>query len=937
MRFNLNSFVNQSNIKRYTALVKEINKAYQSYQSHINPHNIAEFIPNEIRILKENTKFSHKKKTIHAIALAKYAAQHILGMSYYDVQIMGALALIDGAMAEMKTGEGKTLTCSAAVIVNYVLGYQTHVATANEYLAQRDAETLFKLYEFMGIKCSFNIANMLPEHKKIAYQADVLYSTAQELGFDFLRDNLIYEASEKIQPRNFSQVKCIIDEADFVLIDEARTPLIISGASPLKPQEVYYKVKEIVSQFKAIDGDPDAKLSRFEDRDEDGDFWLDKKQYNVYLSESGYHKLEQISLKEGLLNMPKHHYKEHMALYDENNSWLINEAVNALKAMHIYQRDKEYIVQDGKVIIIDSNTGRLSVGRTWSNGLHQAIEAKENLVINPENMTMGSISIQNYLRNYQQISGMSGTIMQSSDEFEEIYHCKTIRIPTNKPVIRKEYQDQIYLTQKVKYEVMLKDIQKRHNNKQPILIGTTSVAESEIISNLLTQAHITHHVLNAKNNALEAQIISQAGQPSRVTVATSMAGRGTDIILGGNKESIHDILEKQLQQIHERIEKANLILKPLRISGKISILLPSIDDSQLLSISMTQTTINSLYDDAYFEKEIIENGPVMWNTLYQTRYSIIRQLEILEKNWNQWREEVLQAGGLCVIGSSRNESRRIDDQLKGRAGRQGDPGENIFYMSLEDPWVNVFGKNPLFAHLIKTLPPNQLISSPTVSKVFAKAQKSIEGYHFDMRKNTYQYDSITDEGRRRFLHLRNDLLFDKEAVKELLSHQLYEDLSLLTHHNLLSYIEEKHQLDKTLHIQDVLNYPLDYAYQLIDEYTNDEAYQYHVSAKVTHPELIIEKIHSELNQISEEEWQQLTSSLLRDLDNNWSHHLSFMEEAQKNVGFSSLAQKNPVYEYKKICFQSFSDLMTNLKLKMVEEFLAKLSTEKAIDANVNIT
>lgn len=910
-KFMLKNFINKKNIKKYYSLVNDINAAYKKIESENTSKSIAE----QLLELKNNNKLHSRKKTIQAMALAKKAAKDTLGLTYYNVQLMGALALVDGNMAEMKTGEGKTLTCSAAVAANFVLGFQTHVATANEYLAKRDCETLTRLYSHMGLLSHYNVAGLSSEQKKQAYKADVLYSTAQELGFDFLRDNLLINTSERVQPLNFNLVKSIIDEADFILIDEARTPLIISGESPHQNEQTYHILKDITRHLRKIDGLPD--YSRFEARNEDGDFWLDEKQKNVYFSEMGYEQLEKMAIEHKLIKEePQHNYN---LLYDDRNAWIINEALNALRAQHLYQRDKDYIVRDGQIIIIDQNTGRLSEGRTWSNGLHQAIEAKENLHINSENMTLGSISIQNYFKIYHQISGMSGTIMQSSEEFEQIYNCKTIAIPTNKPVVRKEHQDKIYLNTKTKYSEILKDIKERHEREQPILIGTVSVAESEIISQLLESEKIPHQVLNAKNNALEAQIISQAGKPKAVTVATSMAGRGTDIILGGNKENILEILSQQEQYIKERITLAELITQQLQLNLEIKINFEEV--SEHIETFKTQLEINDLYNHDEFAKQIETDPVTTWNKLFNLKNKVEKQKEIVESQWQSWREKVIQAGGLCVIGSSRNESRRIDDQLRGRAGRQGDTGESIFYMSVQDPWVQVFGNSPLFSHLTRSLPEDQLISSPTISKIFAKAQRSIESQHFDMRKNVFQYDSIADEGRKKFLDLRNNLISDNEYFKEITKTKLEQDLSIINNDDFLLFIEDKLNLPNTPHVKDILNYSIKEIYNFIDKYTHSENYEYYSSKNFEVTEEISKKVEEIMLEKNDYLWEELKLNLLNHLDTSWTYHLAFIDDAQRNVGFSSLAQKNPIYEYKKICFGSFSNMINDFKAKLILEFI----------------
>lgn len=903
----LKQFFNQKNLKKYHVLVKEINQQYTNYFNvDKNLH-----IPTKLLEIR-NSNLSAKQKIIHSMAIAKKACQDVLGMSYYDVQIMGALALVDGNMAEMKTGEGKTLTCSLAVVANYALGFSTHVATANEYLARRDAETLFNLYSAMGISCSFNIAGLPAPQKKQSYSCNVIYSTAQELGFDFLRDNLLYDVEKRVQPIHFNLTKCIIDEADFVLIDEARTPLIISGESPVQDANVYHLIKEIVSSFIKIEGEPD--LSPFAERNENGDFWVDEKQRNVYLSEKGYNKLEIATHEQSLLKNTNHN----IHLYDMQNSWLLNEALNALRAQYLYKKDKDYIVRDNEIIIIDQNTGRLSEGRTWSNGLHQAIEAKENVSINPENMTVGSISIQNYFRIYNQISGMSGTIMQSSEEFEQIYNCKTISIPTNKKVVRVDNQDRIYLTTEVKYKKILEEIISRHTRGQPILIGTVSVAESEIISELMQNANIAHNVLNAKNNALEAQIIAQAGKPYAVTVATSMAGRGTDIILGGNKESILSILNTQLQFTHERLQFVTSLLQEQEQKIEFEIQVIPFDGN--IETFSNQLEIDQLTSSEQIVELMNENLHSLISRLVNLQMRINKQIELINNEWQNWKNLVLEQGGLFVIGSSRNESRRIDDQLKGRAGRQGDLGESLFFMSLEDSWVNIFGKNPLFAQLLKTLPPEESLSSPSIVKIFTKAQKSIESHHFEMRKNLFQYDSIANEGREKFLELRNEILLNTQSIKSILAEKLEHDLSIITNDEFLSFVEEHKNLAQTPSVNDILSLHFTEIYELIDLYTQTEIFNYYNPKRNYSHEAINSKILQSIDEKEELILNELRFNLLAELDKNWTHHLAFIDDAQKNVGLTSMAQKNPIHEYKKICLASFSNMLDEFRSKLVLDF-----------------
>lgn len=945
----LTQFFNKKNLKKYDSLVNKIHRLGNTIYNDLAPENIAE----KLLEIKESKSIKDSEKILHAISLAKKASQHVLGMSYYDVQLKGALALIDGCIAEMKTGEGKTLTCSAAVAANFVLGYSTHVATANEYLAERDQKTLEPLYSFLGITSSSSTSKIDKAQKKLAYECCVIYSTAQEFGFDFLRDNLLYSNEEKVQPITFDKVKAIIDEADFILIDEARTPLIISGEAPVRDFETYNLIKNISQQLVKMAKAPSGNIL---DKDEyiPGDFWVDEKYKTVHLSDDGYENLEKISLANGIINVNPGHstLHEHLSsLYQNHNSWIIHEVLNALKAEHCYVKDKDYIVYNDEIIIVDQNTGRLSEGRTWSNGLHQAIETKESVAINPETMTLGSISIQNYFRNYLKISGMSGTVMNSSEEFHDIYNTTTIQMPTNKKMIRTDHYDKIYLSMNAKYLGIIEDVSERHQKGQPILIGTTSVAESEIISELLTNKKIPHHVLNAKNNFREAQIIAQAGQPFSVTVSTSMAGRGTDIILGGNKESLLSILNDQLKSIHERENFFLNVVQQLglfeteNINAEIAeanSIETNHKDIEHIDHNEVQEKINDLYNSNKMT-DLLNQG-----TLHIKKYlnalesSVKKQIQIIEESCEKWREHVLNVGGLYVLGSSRNESRRIDDQLRGRSGRQGDPGESTFYLSIEDPWVNIFGKNPIFNRLAKTLPPNEALSSPIVNRAFAKAQSSIESHHFNSRKDTFQYDSIADEGRREFLNFRNSLLTDSSTIENVLKSSLLDVMTPLAHPEFLDFMDEKLRLNLNSHTE-LLKIVIGFPFSEINRYTNEllkERPWIKLKEVNSGHLMFIEETIEEMIVIQDKNvYDSLNSMSLRQLDKKWTDHLVFVEDARQNVAFSSLAQKNPLHEFKKLCFDSFQSMLENFKEQVVYDFfylLESLKDEIIIDTQINV-
>lgn len=908
---NLKKFINIKNLKRYKKITDEINVIYRSLFTDTTK-NIAE----QLLEIKNSLYLSDKRKTLFAIALAKKAAFDTLHMPYYDVQIIGALSLIDGCIAEMKTGEGKTLTCSAVVATNYVLGYTTHIATANEYLAKRDQETLEKLYTNMGISSNYTISTSNKEEKKQAYLCDVIYSTAQEFGFDFLKDNLVYSLEEKNQNINFSKTKVIIDEADFILIDEARTPLIISGEAPLKDSVIYYEIKKFINTLKQSKINPDDfKNSNIKIND---DFWLDERTKEVHLTENGYLALEKMAQT---LHLSIPSFSQVPSLYQEENSWLINETLNALKAKYFFIKDKDYILEDNNIIIIDSNSGRLSHGRTWSNGLHQAIECKENVQINPENKTLGSISIQNYFKNYFQICGMSGTIMESSDEFEDIYNCKTIEIPTNKKMIRINHHDKIYLSFDVKYNKIIDDIKQRFEKGQPLLIGTTSVMESEIISQLLHKNKIPHNVLNAKNNAIEAQIIASAGQPYCVTVATSMAGRGTDIILGGNKQILNDIFEKQINEIDSIIDYMKNKCSELNI--KIVDRINFNQNNNLYKNNFTsfhlQEKLNYFYNKEQIDQDLKNNLDLIWNKIYQLREQTLMEKNTLHQEWNNWAKQVIQLGGLCVIGTSRNTSRRIDDQLRGRAGRQGDKGESIFYLSIEDSWVSVLGNNPLFKQLSKNINKEQVLSHPSLSKVFLKAQRSIEGQHFDTRKHLFQYDSVANEGRNEFLKIRNALLLNQDLIKEILFIELENKLYGVISQDFIHYISDN--MNCKMDINSILKLSIKELVLHIETLRAQDSYVNLYSNNSLDKERLFNKLTTYINEIPNSDLHELSKKSLIYIDELWINHLAYIEEAQRNVGLTTLSQKNPLYEYKKICFKSFSYLVDKLKSSMINEIL----------------
>ncbi len=919
----LDKFINKSNIKKYNAIADEVDKMFEKETSKMTIDELKE----ALHVLKntDNKIMDKKKKTIRALAIAKSASKQVLGMTYYRVQLLGGMALIDGNMAEMKTGEGKTLTCSIATITNFALGFKTHVITANEYLSTRDEETLKPLYSALGIKSATNVAQQGQQEKKEAYASDILYSTASELGFDYLRDNLVQNIEDKVQPLNFQEVKIIIDEADFVLIDEATTPLIISGQKPLKDLDIYFKIREMTADFTPVSLDPHASRLEIDSFVVDGDFWLDKKSKRTFLSDIGFEKLEKRVVEYGIIDANDNV----VDLYNEKNNWLINEICQCLNANFIYEKDKDYVVIDDEIVIVDPNTGRLSIGRSWSNGLHQAIQAKENITVKPENTTTGTITIQNYLKLYFQISGMSGTIMQSTEEFEQIYNCSTISIEPNKPSKRIDEPDRIYKNANDKYNAMMEEIKNVHQSGQPILIGTVSVAESELVSDMLKKANLPHQVINAKNHELEAKIIAQAGQPNKITVATSMAGRGTDIILGGNKEAIINAISEDYSHVSERIEFIKYLIEEEHGETHIELNPQEFNEKVNLDYTKNNQNINIFYDSQYLEISVKENPQRLMQNIYQLQHNLIEQLKVIESEWETMKNSVLNLGGLCVIGSSRNVSVRIDNQLIGRAGRQGDKGRSIFFMSLEDPWIQVFGNNSMMNRVAQSIPDGHRMDTPMIRKIFKRAQIMSEGQNFEARKNTFQYDSVSDEGRKEFFKIRDTFLLNREtSLESILISELTNRLAVITNPSFENFLEHKFNIQINDGLEFALSKSIPELLNLVEEFPSDEEFRmYDERDNKPNDELLQNKIISFLkeNRAEDEDkryaFAYTSYFTIPTLDDLWSDHLSYIDTAKKSVGYASLVQKNPLHEYRKLCFESFTFLFDNFSAKCLDNYL----------------
>lgn len=751
-----------------------------------------------------------------AFAVVREASFRVLGMRHFDVQLIGGMVLNDGKIAEMRTGEGKTLTATLAVYLNALPGKGAHVVTVNDYLASRDAAWMGKVYNFLGMSVGTILSNQPNDQKQAAYAADITYGTNNEFGFDYLRDNMEYETGARRQRGLFF---AIVDEVDSILIDEARTPLIISG-----PAEGSTDI------YVAIDKIPDMLVRQKQEKGE-GDYWVDEKQHTVQLSEAGHEKVEKIMVDMGLLPAGQ-------SLYSPTNIMLLHYLNAALRAHTLFVKDRHYVVQNGEVIIVDEFTGRLMKGRRWSDGLHQAVEAKEGVEIQQENQTFASITFQNYFRMYEKLSGMTGTADTEAYEFQEIYGLETVVIPTHRMMIRDDQQDKVYRTAKEKYKAIVDDVKECYGRGQPVLVGTTSIENSELISDMLTKAGIPHNVLNAKQHEREAQIVMEAGRPGMVTIATNMAGRGTDIVLGGG-------ISKALEQI---------------------------DNDETLSEEQKKA-----------------------------------QKEEIKAKWQVDHDRVVELGGLRIIGSERHESRRIDNQLRGRSGRQGDPGSSRFYLSMEDPLLRIFAGEKMQALMNKLrLPEGEAIEAGIVSRSIETAQRKVESRNFDIRKQLLEYDDVANDQRKEIYALRNEILENKDVsgpVKELRDGYF---TSLFRHYVPADTVEEQWDLEgleKELKEQWNLDVPLKATLEKSESSDDQELLDMLLAAT--------NKVYDEkVALVGHEAFAQFERNvLLQFLDQRWREHLSQLDMLRQGIYLRGYAQKQPKQEYKREAFELFANLL----------------------------
>ena len=755
-----------------------------------------------------------------AFAVVREASTRVLGMRHFDVQLIGAMVLNDGKIAEMRTGEGKTLTATLAVYLNALPGLGVHVVTVNDYLASRDAAWMGRLYNFLGMSVGTILSQQDTEHKKAAYAADITYGTNNEFGFDYLRDNMEYDVANRRQ-RGLNYA--IVDEVDSILIDEARTPLIISGAAD-DNTDLYRQINEIP-----------PLLKRQADEKAEGDYWVDEKAHQVYLSEAGHAHLEKILTEKGLI-------KDGTSLYSPQNIILLHHLNASLRAHTLFQRDQQYVVQNGEVIIVDEFTGRLMPGRRWSDGLHQAVEAKEGVKIQQENQTMASITFQNYFRMYKKLAGMTGTADTEAYEFQDIYGLETVVVPTHRKMIRQDAQDKVFRTTEEKYQAIVDDVKDCVKRGQPVLVGTTSIEISELLSNRLTKEGIAHNVLNAKQHEREAQVVLEAGRPGAVTIATNMAGRGTDIVLGGG-------INKHIDEI-----RADETLSPE-------------------------------------EKE--------------------KRIEALKADWQKLHDAVVAAGGLRIIGSERHESRRIDNQLRGRSGRQGDPGSSVFYLSMEDQLLRIFGGDRMkaIADRLK-LEHGVAIESKMLSRMIESAQRKVEGRNYDIRKQLLEFDDVQNDQRKEIYRLRNEILESKDVSDMINSLREGYFTDLFRSFVPADTVEEQWDL-KGLTSQLKTNWGIDIPMQEVLEKDNSVTDE-DLLKKLLETADAIEKGKEEL--VGHEAWAGFARNvLLQVLDATWRQHITALDALRQGIYLRGYAQKQPKQEYKREAFSMFESLLDNVR------------------------
>jgi preprotein translocase subunit SecA len=840
---------NQRLLKQYGKAVEAINVQEPALAALTDEALRAKTVEFRERVATETAAGKELAQTLEdllpeAFAVCREASRRALGMRHFDVQLIGGMVLHNGKIAEMRTGEGKTLTATLPVYLNSLAGRGVHVVTVNDYLATRDAAWMGKVYQFLGLSVGVIVSQQPPEEKRAAYAADITYGTNNEYGFDYLRDNMVYDAQSRMQRKLFF---AIVDEVDSILIDEARTPLIISGPAE-DHADLYLKMNAVAPLLQPMEHEP-----KTDEPDSPGDYWVDRKAHQVHLSEAGHEHAEQILSSMGLL-------PEGASLYDPANIALIHHLMVSLRAHTLYHKDQHYVVQNGEIIIVDEFTGRLMSGRRWSDGLHQGVEAKEGVRIQEENQTLASITFQNYFRMYEKLAGMTGTADTEAYEFQEIYKLETVVVPTHREMIRKDLQDQVFRTAREKYNAIILDIRDCYERGQPVLVGTTSIENSELLSAMLDEQKLPHNVLNAKQHAREAEIVAQAGRPKQITIATNMAGRGTDIVLGGS-------IERQIEA-------------------------------------------NEAREDLSAEQKVAAAAT-------------------LRTEWDGLHQAVLSAGGLHIVGTERHESRRIDNQLRGRSGRQGDAGSSRFYLSMEDPLLKIFAGDRLKAIMDRLkLPDGEAIESGIVSRSIESAQRKVEARNFDIRKQLLEYDDVANEQRKVIYGQRNELL-DSADITELITslrHGVFEEV--FRRHVPVDSIEEQWDiagLEKALQAEWQLQVPLAQTLKDQPELTDEQ-----ILASVL--EAADASYLVKVETVGREAFGNFERSItLQAIDQHWREHLSALDYLRQGIHLRGYAQKNPKQEYKREAFELF-ELMLQTIRNEVTRVLMNVQIQSAAEA-----
>ncbi len=836
---------NDRQLKLYRKVIAKINALEPSLESLSD-----EQLKNKTQEFKGRVSNGEALDTLlpEAFAVVREGSKRIMKLRHFDVQMLGGMSLHYGKISEMGTGEGKTLTATLPVYLNALTGKGVHVVTVNDYLANRDARWMGKLYNFLGLSVGINLPNMPREEKQAAYAADITYGTNNEYGFDYLRDNMVYEIGDRVQ-RGLNYA--IVDEVDSILIDEARTPLIISGQAE-DHTEMYVAMNKVAPTLIRQEGEADPRTG--EGVTKAGDFTLDEKTQQVFLTEMGHENAERVLYDMGLI-------PEGSTLYDPANISLVHHLYAALRAKNLYHRDQHYVVQDGEIVIVDEFTGRLMSGRRWSDGLHQAVEAKEGVAIQAENQTLASITFQNYFRLYAKLAGMTGTADTEAYEFQEIYGLETLVMPPNRPSQREDQLDRVYKTTREKYEAAVKDIRDCYERGQPVLVGTTSIENSEIIDQLLTKEGLPHQVLNAKQHAREADIVAQAGRPKMITIATNMAGRGTDIVLGGN-----------------------------------------------LQMAIDAALLDESLDEAAKEK----------------------QIELLRVNWATDHAFVKSVGGLRIVATERHESRRIDNQLRGRSGRQGDNGSSRFFLSLDDSLMRIFAGDRVKSIMDRLkMPDGEAIEAGIVTRSIESAQRKVEARNFDIRKQLLEYDDVANDQRKVIYQQRNDILDATSLSEQIKSLREGCFTDLVRQYVPEGTVEEQWDLaglEKALTQDWQVEVPLAKEVQAAAAIEDEE-----VLEKVIHA--ADAAFNNKVDQIGEENFTHFERMvLLQNIDSHWRDHLSALDYLRQGIHLRGYAQKQPKQEYKREAFELFGQLLDAVKFDVTKVLMTvKVQSSEEIE------